>query len=151
LSTYRLYDSLQVLKKFRVLEEYNFNGYEKYFKEKFEFDLTALPEIDRLINFNISYRKLFRLGDSGIFKNIKRTHAMKENMKKIKSNLKKMGEAKKADSEIIKNSKGKDLIKNYIQGKAMTFKHDKVSLFNILRHFNGILQTKHLGYTFKNQ
>lgn len=151
LSTLRLYDCLQVLYRFNILEEYNFKGKEKYFLEKFDFDLTALPELEQLVKYNCTYRKLFRLSRSGIFKHLTRTHEMKTNYEKIENNLKPKGEAKGVKSELFTNSKGDTLFKNYILGKAMVFKQDNKALHNALRHFQGILQTRHLNYTFKNQ
>ena len=152
LSTYRLYDSLQVLKRFKILEIFNFVGYEKYFLERFDFDLSALPELEKKISYSVSYRKLFRLGDTAKFNKIPKPHAMKTNTARIAKNQKKAGQAKGTATEFYQDqSKGQEVLKNYIQHKAMPYKHDQMTLHMVLRHFKGLLQTKHLGYTFKKQ
>lgn len=63
LSTGRLYDSLLVLRRFKILEIFNFKKYEKYFLEKFNFDLTALPDLLKKISCDSTYIKLFRLSE----------------------------------------------------------------------------------------
>jgi len=72
LSTRRLYESLVVLKQYRILEKFDFSGFEKFFTQEFRFDLSALTHIKKKVNYNILHYEIFALSNSGMFAKLQR-------------------------------------------------------------------------------
>lgn len=154
LSSRRLYESLLVLKEYRVLEKFDFAGFEKFFTQEFRFDLSALTQIKAKVDYNISHYKMFALSNSGIFSKLRRPLLMQKSHQKMLKIVRQLANLKLKNikpnhneftSEIISNPEGETL-RNYFSDKKELIKKTPV----LESHYLGILQSQYLGYSFKN-
>ena len=154
LSTRRLYESLQVLKQYRVLEKFDFAGFEKFFTQEFRFDLSALSQIKAKVGYNISHYEMYALSNSGMFSKLRRPLMMQKYHQRMTKILRQLKNLKKKNvslkhneftAEITSSATGETL-RNYFCDKKELIQKTPV----LESHYLGILQSQYLGYSFKN-
>jgi len=148
-STKRLYEALQIISRFGILKEYNFEGIEHLFTEKFDIDIRCFQNIDKLITSKSSYGKLLSLGSrEGIYSKYKIPFKMVDRLEKAKKQSKK----DLIGSECIKSNDRQISFKNYFNNRLFKFEKKSERLFNLLNiKIMSDFERSYLGYVFKKK
>ena len=158
LSTYRLYEPLRVLRRFKVLEEFDFADLEPFFTERFEYDLTCLDKLNKRVTENISYRSLIRLSEEPIYARNKIRFKMRQKVAKIKKSKNPKTYASEVKSIQVRDQSGPEgtfrtfkTFRNYVSDVLMRYSK-KQKLFKLVsKQINGSFEKEYLNYKFTDK